>query len=266
MVPRPLTAVLRQISPGGIASIEFYPLPLDDTITLGRDPVCHIVLDSRVHKGVSRQHAKLEPIPGDPVEWYVNDLESSNGTYVNGCRIKGGERLYEGDRISLGKRGPQFIFEYLEMNGLSDNSRASSALISDTGSVILSESSPMSYSPPNEVSSSATYNDVTFSQLFPIISTGKDLTRKAYLVPGVITVLLVVFLFLSVGEPMLFNTVLAGYLAAAAYYFVYQLCGKYKPWWLLFSAGAMTAGVLMSPILTGFIWVFRGLLPGDIPD
>ncbi|MGK7888259.1 MAG: PrsW family glutamic-type intramembrane protease [Leptolyngbyaceae cyanobacterium] len=256
MNPHPLTAILREVSPGGIASLEFHPLSSTNDISLGRDPSCHIVLDSRTYKGVSRQHAKICPVPNEPGEWFIFDLDSSNGTYVNGCRIKADERLFEGDRISLGKRGPQFIFELLSIP-LQDEADLSSTPIQGS----------LSHPPWHDPSSSETTDDLTLSQLFPILSTGRDLTRKAYLIPGIFTVLLVVLLFLAVGNPAAFNSLLAGYLAMAAYYFVYQLCGKHKPWWLLVGSGLMTTVVLLTPpLLNGFITVFREILPGNIPN
>lgn len=270
--PRPLTAVLRQIAPGGITSVEFYPLPVDGSVILGRDPVCQIVLDSRSYKGVSRQHAQISPLLNqDEAMWQVCDLNSSNGTYVNGELIQGEERLHEGDQISLGKRGPQFMFELLDLNMVSETIEER-PMGDPTHSVSTAPNDPSGTHPFGSDSSIEEYpyqsvpsGDVTFSQLFPIISTGRDLTAKAYLIPGVVTVLFVVLMFVAVGHANVFNTLLAGYLSAAAYYFVYQLCGKHKPAWLLLSSGLMTALVLISPLSKAFIFVFRELLPGEIP-
>ncbi|MEM9213811.1 MAG: PrsW family glutamic-type intramembrane protease [Cyanobacteria bacterium P01_F01_bin.150] len=270
--PRPLTAVLRQIAPGGIASVEFYTLPVDGSVVLGRDPVCQIVLDSHSYKGVSRQHAQIRAfLDQDKAAWQVCDLNSSNGTYVNGCLIQGEEQLHEGDRISLGKRGPQFMFELLDLNMAPEAGQEESMLppVSSASTAPNEPSGTHSFSPDSSIESyvyqPASSGDVTFSQLFPIISTGRDLTAKAYLIPGVVTVLFVVLMFIAVGNVQAFNTLIAAYLSAAAYYFVYQLCGKHKPAWLLLSSGMMTALVLKSPLLDAFIFVFQERLPGAIP-
>jgi RsiW-degrading membrane proteinase PrsW (M82 family) len=105
---------------------------------------------------------------------------------------------------------------------------------------------------------------VSLTQLFPIFSTGQDLTRKAYLLPGGITVTFVVLMFLAVGQPLVFNLLLAAYLSGAAYYFIYQLCGKRKPWWVLVGAAAITILLLITPALNLFIFVFRQVLPGNL--
>lgn len=106
---------------------------------------------------------------------------------------------------------------------------------------------------------------VSLTQLFPILSTGRELTRKAFLLPGILTVSCVVLLFLAVGEPAVFNLLLAIYLSGAAYYFVYQLCGKSKPWWVLVGAAGLTMVILVSPVLTWFLVAFRDWLPGRLP-
>lgn len=58
------------------------------------------------------------------------------------------------------------------------------------------------------------------------------------------------------GQPQLFNLTISVYISLAAYYFVYQLCGKNKPWWVILGAAVFTAATLRSPILNLFLWFF----------
>ncbi|MGF1495294.1 MAG: PrsW family glutamic-type intramembrane protease [Elainellaceae cyanobacterium] len=275
---RPLAALLRQLSPGGIASLEFYPLPHAGEVRLGRDPSCQIVLDTRIHTGVSRHHAKIESVPDQPFCWQICDLNSSNGTYVNGERLHHCRILHEGDRIGLGKQGPMFVFEILPLDVLASLPGAdpdAPPLLSPDGYPLPASFQHISDVPSNRESSfpteyrrhhgSPSSGRVTFSQLFPIVSTGRDLTRKAYLIPGIVTVLFVVLMFISVGDPAWFNILLAAYLSSAAYFFVYQLCGKHKPWWLLVGSALITVVLLVSPVLNVFTFIFREVLPGAIP-
>ncbi|MGO9113446.1 MAG: SpoIIE family protein phosphatase [Thermoguttaceae bacterium] len=70
--------------------------PLDrESAVLGRHPDCDIVLDSGA---VSRQHARIQRIDD---KFYIEDMQSRNGTYINGRQI--GERylLNDQDRIML---------------------------------------------------------------------------------------------------------------------------------------------------------------------
>jgi pSer/pThr/pTyr-binding forkhead associated (FHA) protein len=48
---------------------------------------------------ISRRHASLRPVEGG---LEISDLQSSNGTFVNGSRINGGHRLAPGDVIRMG--------------------------------------------------------------------------------------------------------------------------------------------------------------------
>jgi pSer/pThr/pTyr-binding forkhead associated (FHA) protein len=50
---------------------------------------------------VSRAHAQLERVGG--VWTVVDDGLSRNGSYVNGRRIQGRQRLHDGDRIGIGR-------------------------------------------------------------------------------------------------------------------------------------------------------------------
>jgi RsiW-degrading membrane proteinase PrsW (M82 family) len=239
-------------------ALAAYPLVAPASIVIGRDPRCQIVLDSQLYGAVSRQHARISPAPASPSGWQICDLNSANGTFVNGQRLQGCRYLKSGDQISLSQTGPQFVFEL----------RGAISLHASTSKLPL-PTEPEPWLPPSmprkEVASSAS-DAVTLSQLFPILSTGRDLTRKAYLIPGIVTVSFVVLMFVSIGKPNFFNLLLAAYMAGIAYYFVYQLCGKQKPWWLLVGAGMVTVLLLISPVLSLFLLIFRGILPGAIPN
>lgn len=66
-----------------------------DRMVLGRHPDCNIQLEV---SAVSRQHAALSKDRGD---WYVEDLNSRNGTYVNDAPVQGKAKLFDGDRIRI---------------------------------------------------------------------------------------------------------------------------------------------------------------------
>ncbi len=70
--------------------------PLDrEAAVLGRHPECDIVLDSG---SVSRQHARIQRIDK---KFYIEDMQSRNGTYVNGRQIRERQLLSDQDRITL---------------------------------------------------------------------------------------------------------------------------------------------------------------------
>ncbi|MFZ2643077.1 MAG: ATPase, T2SS/T4P/T4SS family [Verrucomicrobiia bacterium] len=64
--------------------------------SIGSDPTCAICVSN---SGVSRQHARLLYTP-DNIQ--IEDLGSTNGTYVEGVRIKRRVRVHVGQRIIIG--------------------------------------------------------------------------------------------------------------------------------------------------------------------
>lgn len=70
------------------------------TLTIGREETCGFVLPDRM-EGASRQHARLA-VEGSMV--FIEDLNSANGTYLNGKQIQRAP-LRPGDRVRFGKKG-----------------------------------------------------------------------------------------------------------------------------------------------------------------
>lgn len=261
----PYVAFLWQVpAPGSTErNSPCYPLSRTQSVTVGRDLHCQIILDSHLFGMVSRRHAQIRPVLNfrtqtrEPI-WEICDLNSANGTYLNGYRLSGCQILQVGDRITLGANGPEFVFEC----HLAEPPRSSSLAAQPNHQK--ASPSVVSASPAKGIRLKST-DSVTLTQLFPILSTGKELAHKAYLVPGIITVGFVVLMFAAVGQPIAFNLLLATYLVGAAFYLVYQLCGKRKPWWVLAAALGVMVLILRSPILPAFIVVFRQILPGRLP-
>ncbi|MBW4487732.1 MAG: PrsW family intramembrane metalloprotease [Trichocoleus desertorum ATA4-8-CV12] len=264
----PYVAFLWQVPPLGSTerNSPCYPLSRTESVTVGRDPYCQIILDSNLFGMVSRRHAQIRPILNlrtqtrEPV-WEICDLNSANGTYLNGQRLQSCQIMQIGDRITLGNNGPDFVFECHRV----EPPVASRFAVTSYGSSAPRQSAHAATVPPARGAQLTPADSVTLTQLFPILSTGKELARKAYLVPGIITVGFVVLMFAAVGQPIAFNLLLATYLVGVAYYLVYQLCGKRKPWWVLFGALGIMVLILRSPILSTFIVFFRQVLPGHLP-
>lgn len=77
-------------------SLQNKRYPIEGTVVLGRTSECELAFS---YDRLSRRHAELKVIDGVLV---VRDLDSSNGTYVNGEKIKQAT-LHHGDTLALDK-------------------------------------------------------------------------------------------------------------------------------------------------------------------
>jgi pSer/pThr/pTyr-binding forkhead associated (FHA) protein len=66
-------------------------------ITVGRDESCHVTIPD---SSVSHRHARIYHSDG---EWYVEDLGSTNGTFVNDRPLTRPIVLRPGDTVSIGR-------------------------------------------------------------------------------------------------------------------------------------------------------------------
>jgi len=226
----------------------------DRPITIGRDPHCEVAIDLELYGSVSRRHAEIRPIMSSPnpisaicYGWEICDLQSANGTFVNEQRLYGCQILRHGDRIALSKDGPNFIFE-LARHPAQDPADSDTEI--DTGTF---------NAPRSQITK------ITLTQLLPIFSTHNKPWQKSYFLTGLATVGFVVMMFAFLGQPKLFNLTVSIYISLAAYYFIYQLCRKSKPWWIILGTALFTAAILRTPVLNLFIWFFYKVLPGNAP-
>ncbi|MEO1716330.1 MAG: FHA domain-containing protein, partial [Planctomycetota bacterium] len=72
-----------------------FSLPDNEPQLIGRSSEALPITDNTV----SRRHAELTPDGGS---WYVRDLKSHNGTWVNGTQIASRVKLRMGDQIRIG--------------------------------------------------------------------------------------------------------------------------------------------------------------------
>ncbi len=80
-------------NPGELGEVEF--AIEGAAVTIGRAESQTICIP---HKSLSRSHARIEPDGGS---YFIVDLDSKNGTFVNGARVHRSE-IRHGDTISLG--------------------------------------------------------------------------------------------------------------------------------------------------------------------
>jgi FHA domain len=89
-------------TPGRLAVVDGSSLKgksfeLADELLIGRASKCHLVLDDTY---VSQMHARIFGRNGG---FMVEDLGSTNGTYLNRQRITSPTKVHRGDQVKIGK-------------------------------------------------------------------------------------------------------------------------------------------------------------------
>lgn len=80
-------------------SLRGTSLPLNEGgVLIGRNPECSLVLTDDYASG---RHLRI--YLGPDGAWYADDLESTNGTFINNQRIGTGQRLDVGTQIRIGQ-------------------------------------------------------------------------------------------------------------------------------------------------------------------
>jgi pSer/pThr/pTyr-binding forkhead associated (FHA) protein len=89
----PGPAQLVVVEPPALAGRSF---PVTDQVTIGRAANCQICVDDTF---VSQLHARVYPYDGQVV---IEDLGSTNGTFLNRNRLSGALAMNRGDRVQIG--------------------------------------------------------------------------------------------------------------------------------------------------------------------
>lgn len=101
-----------------------YKLSSNQSIVIGRDLQYQndstlVQIPLPMYKKVSGCHAEIQAITNlgsTTNSWQICDLDSKNGTYINGQEVNGCQVLRSGDKITLGypnssDKAPEFVFE-----------------------------------------------------------------------------------------------------------------------------------------------------------
>lgn len=98
---RPVLVMLQGQSIGLTVQLE------KDRTVIGRGSMCDLVIADEI---ASRQHAEIVRlvVEGDCAEYYVSDLGSTNGTFLNGLKVTSEQLLQDGDKIKIGNHLMKF--------------------------------------------------------------------------------------------------------------------------------------------------------------
>ncbi|MCJ7516110.1 MAG: FHA domain-containing protein [Dehalococcoidia bacterium] len=103
------------VSGQGVPKTQKLALHGQESLTIGRDPGNDVVLS---HPIVSRKHARITRT-GPDGEYAIEDLGSTNGTFVNGKRVAEPRPLHRGDSIHVGPI--KLIFEAEKLTAIDES-------------------------------------------------------------------------------------------------------------------------------------------------
>ncbi len=89
------------VASGG-ALVKGAEFTISESMTIGRGQGCNVPMPRDTF--ASSVHARIYQHSNG---WYVDDLDSTNGTFVNGKKVAGSQIIVSGDRLQVG----QTIFE-----------------------------------------------------------------------------------------------------------------------------------------------------------
>jgi S1-C subfamily serine protease len=103
--------IIRHLSGSKANQIEQFDLDGLQEISFGRDPANKVAYDFQRDDEVSRRHAVIRVKTDKDVYFRIADLNSSNGTFLNGERIAAEVEILPEDVVELGATGPKFSFD-----------------------------------------------------------------------------------------------------------------------------------------------------------
>ena len=94
---------------GKIQDVEWN---VEGSLFIGRSDICNIYFDD---ERLSKQHFVIEVTK---MACYIEDLESTNGTFVNGVKMTNRRMLLDGDIITAGRE--KFVFHTMKAEAISE--------------------------------------------------------------------------------------------------------------------------------------------------
>jgi diguanylate cyclase (GGDEF)-like protein len=98
---RPVLVVLQGHAIGQTVALD------KSCMTIGRGSQADLVIRDEIASRLHAEIIRLE-VEGAIAEYYVNDLGSTNGTYLNGTKITGQQLLEDGDKVKVGNHLMKF--------------------------------------------------------------------------------------------------------------------------------------------------------------
>ena len=103
--------LIKHLSGSKANQVEEFSLKHHNELIFGREAGVTVKYDPDRDDLVGRQHARISRDPADPNGFQLTDLNSTNGTFLNGQKVTGPTKVNPGDKVQFGPGGPEFMFD-----------------------------------------------------------------------------------------------------------------------------------------------------------
>jgi pSer/pThr/pTyr-binding forkhead associated (FHA) protein len=180
--------VLNHLSGSKANQEERFPLDQFKEIIIGRDSSATVSFNEVTGAMVGRNHARITRNLAIPSLFFITDLNSRNGTFVNQQRISGTVALKTGDVIQCGIGGPIFRFNF-EVETDSDGGTLASWPTLDA----LETVRPLKSNPQIEAAPAEAVGPAAKTAVVPVKAPEVSRSRKHLIVGGGVLIGLITF-------------------------------------------------------------------------
>jgi hypothetical protein len=140
--------VINHLSGSKANQEDRFPLEQFNEIILGRDPSASVSFSEVTEAMVGRHHARITRNLALPSLFFITDLNSRNGTFINQQRITGTVALKTGDVVQCGLGGPIFRFRFEPETDFDGGTMASWPTLDSLEQIPTAKSPPQTPPPP----------------------------------------------------------------------------------------------------------------------
>ena len=149
--------ILRHLSGSKANTVQELTANPNLDVTFGREDGVQVKYDPTrdMDDLVSRQHAKIGQDASDPNSYFIEDLGSRNGTFLNKQRLSGRANIAPGDHVQFGPGGPEFEFDLDPRPSVPARTREASVADMSRSAVVAPATRESSIVDPSATSSTA---------------------------------------------------------------------------------------------------------------
>ncbi len=109
-----IRVILKHLTGARAPEVDVVSLSAHTELILGSGGSAAVRYDPRLDERLGKWHASIIPVEGLSGRYVLVDLDSRNGTFVNGRKVADAVVIRPGDILQLGEGGPEIEFQVEE--------------------------------------------------------------------------------------------------------------------------------------------------------